>query len=342
MSFEIYPEDFSTRYEIRHAISIIMNIYYNDIGKLILVAPVNDYNINALKVGNLLYDTDRNVTFVIENTKMDTTNNRITANGYTANWLLNKRIISENYYMYGIEKGAYALIKLNLRGLTRIQTAEPIGMEETTDNLFLGGNLLDEIMPFLEEKGIGHKMVWNPDTMSHTFTLYKGRDLTAGIHAIVFSEEQGSAEDLVINDDDSTFCNVAYVQGSLEGENNTFVEIVGDATGDNRREIWLKTAVRQEQDETEDECKERARAYGQMELGKRIRRKSFSVSIDPEDLGKYYDLGDIVSCVSSRFGVSFSARITGIKYTLDNNKTRTEVLLGDPILTALGAMKLNG
>ena len=135
---------------------------------------------------------------------------------------------------------------------------------------------------------------------------------------------------------------MAYVQGSLSGTDNTFVEIVGDATGDNRREVWFKTAVRQENDESEADCKARARAYGQMELGKRIRRKSFSVSIDPEDLGKYYALGDIVSCVSARFGVSFSARITGIKYTLDSNKARTEVILGDPILTALGAMKLNG
>lgn len=202
--------------------------------------------------------------------------------------------------------------------------------------------MLDEIIPFLEEKGIGHTMEWNPDDMTHTFRLYKGRDLTAGIHAIVFSEEQGSAKDLVINDDDSTLCNVAYVQGSLSGTDNTFVEIVGDTTGDNRREVWFDTAVRQENGETAAECKARARAYGQMELGKRIRRKSFSVSIDPEDLGRYYALGDIVSCVSARFGVSFSARITGIKYTLDSNKARTEILLGDPILTALGAMKLNG
>lgn len=117
MSFEIYKEDFSTRYEIRHAISVIMSIYYNDIGKLILVAPVSDYNINVLKVGNLLYDTERDATFVIENTKIDTTTNRITANGYTANWLLNKRIIASEYHMENIETGVYKLVSDNLRGL---------------------------------------------------------------------------------------------------------------------------------------------------------------------------------------------------------------------------------
>ena len=341
MSFEIYPEDFHTRYEIKHAISVIMTIYYNDIGKLTLVTAVNDYNINALKVGNLLYDTDRNVTFVMENTKIDTTTNRITVNGYTANWYLNKRIIAEAYHMTNIEAGVYKMVSDNLRGLTRIQIAEPIGMGDETDNIFEGGYLLDEIIPFLEEKEIGHKMEWDADNNTHIFRLYKGQDRTEGIHAVVFSEEQGSAKDLVINDDDSTLCNVAYVQGTLKGDDK-FIEIVGDTEGDARREVWFETAVYQESGEPEKKCKERARAYGQMELGKRIRRKSFSVTIDPEDLGSRYDLGDIVSCVSARFGVSFNARITGIKYTLDNNKTRTEIILGDPILTALGALKLNG
>lgn len=341
MSIEIYPVDFHTRYEIRHAISVIMSIYYNDIGKLILVADINDYNITALKIGNLLYDTTRNVTYYIVDTKTDTTTNRITANGYTANWLLNKRCIATEYHMTNIETGVYQMVNDNLRGLTRINVASATGMTDTTDNIFKGGLLLDEIMPFLEEKGIGHRMEWDADNLTHIFQLYKGNDLTDGIHAVVFSEEQGTAKDLIINDDDSTLKNVAYVSGALN-DDTEFVEEVGTATGDERREVWFDTAVRQEQDETVDECKSRAIAYAQMELGKRIRRKSFSVTIDPEDLGAHYDLGDIVACVSVRFGVSFNARITGVKYTLDNNKARTEVILGDPILTALGELKLNG
>lgn len=341
MSMEVYPADFSTRYEIKHAISIIMSIYYNDIGKLIIVAPINEYNIQALKVGNLFYDTTRDITYLIVNEQIDTTTNRITANGFTANWLLNKRCIAEEFHMENIESGSYQMISDNLRGLTRITIAEPEGLEETTDNIFRGGLLLDEIIPFLEEQGLGNKMIWNPDTLSHEFKIYKGQDLTDGIHAIVFSEEQGSAMDLVINDDDSTLKNVAYVSGRLRNDVD-FVEIVGDAEADERREVWFDTAVIQENNESEKDCRSRAIAYGQMELGKRLRRQSFSVSIDPDDFGKMYNLGDIVSCVSIRFGIEFDARITGIKYKLDNRETRTEVILGEPILTALGAMKING
>ena len=341
MSFEIYPADFSTRYEIRHAISAIMTVHYNDIGKLVLVAPANDYNIQSLKVGHMLYDTDRQATFYIANSKVETDTNRITAFGYTTNWLLNKRCIAEPYTMTNIESGVYDVINANLRGMTRLETAEAEGLKEETNVILNGEQLLDAVMPYMEEAQLGHKMIWDADRLVHTVKVYKGKDLTEGIHAVVFSEEQGTAKDLVINDDDSTMKNVAYVTGILNDETE-FVEMVGEATGDDRREIWLKTSVFQEHGENPEDCKARAIAYATMELGKRIRRQSFTVSVDSSELGVMYSLGDVVACVSVRFGVSFNARITGIKYTLDNRKAKTEIILGEPILTALGEMKLNG
>jgi hypothetical protein len=318
-----------------------MTIHYNDIGKLVLVAPVNDYNITALKVGNMLYDTDRDVTFFIANTKIETDTNRITANGYTANWILNKRCIAEKYTLTNLESGVYDIVNANMRDMARLTTAAVEGLKERTNTILHGGQILDVVQPFLEEAELGNKMIWDPDVLSHTFKIYKGADLTDGIHAVVFSDEQGTAQDLVINDDDSTLKNFAYVKGVLSN-GTEFVETVGTATGDNRREVWFETSVTQEADESVAACKERAIAYATMELGKRIHRKSFSVSIDASELGVLYNLGDIVSCVSIRFGVSFNARITGIKYTLDNRKTKTEIILGDPILTALGEMKING
>lgn len=341
MSFEIYPLDLSTRYELSHATSAIMTVYYNAIGKLILVAPVNDYNIAAIKNGHMLYDTERDVTFDLVNVKIDTGTNKITANGYTTNWRLNRRCIASKCHVTTLESGVYDMVNTNLRGLTGIYTAPIVGLKERTDNIFYGGQLLDEVLPFLSEAGLGNKMVWNPDAMTHTFHVYKGRDLTEGIHAVVFSEEQGTAQDLIINDDDSTLKNFAYVAGTLS-DDAEFIETVGAVTDAERREIWMDTSIHQETDETEEECRARARAYATMDLGKRIRRTSFSVTIDPEELGRLYTLGDIVSCVSVRFGVSFNARIEGIKYSIDNKKAKTEAILGDPILTALGELRLNG
>ena len=347
MSIEVYPSDFSTRYEITHAISIQMATHYNDIGKLQLVVPVSDYNITALKTGNILFDTVRGTTYIIINTKCDTTDNRITANGYTTDWLLNKRSVAVKRKVTTIESGVYGIINENLRGLSRIRTASVKGLTETfsgdsaEEATAYGGQLLDEIIPYLDNGDLGHRMVWDPSNLSWTFEIFKGADLTSGIHAIAFAEEQGTCSDLVINEDTSTFKNVAYVKYRLSNETEP-VAIVGSAEGDDRFEKWFDTSVSQEQDETADDCRKRAVAYATMELGKLINRKTFKVTIDASELGTRYNIGDVVSCVSIRFGVSFHARITGVKYKMDATGEKTEIILGDPILTALGALKLNG
>lgn len=347
MSIEIYPSNFSTRYEITHAISIQMTIHYNDIGKLQLVVPVSDYNITALKTGNILYDTVRGTTYIIINTKCDTTDNRITANGYTTNWLLNKRIVATKRTVSNIETGVYGLINDNLRGLPRIRTASVKGLserfsgDEAEDAIAYGGQLLDELMPYLNNGDLGHRMVWDANSLSWMFEIFKGKDLTTGIHAVAFAEEQGTCSDLVIDEDTSTFKNYAYVKYRLSDESEP-VATIGTAEGENRFEKWFETSVTQEQDETASACRKRAVAYATMELGKLINRKSFKVTIDASELGTLYNIGDVVSCVSIRFGVSFHARITGVKYKMDITGEKTEIILGDPILTALGALKLNG
>lgn len=345
MSIEVYPSDFSTRYEITHAISIQMSTHYNAIGKLQLVVPVSDYNITALKTGNILFDTVRGTTYIIVNTKCDTTDNRITANGYTTNWILNKRSVAEKRNISNIEEGVYGLINDNLRGLSGISTASVKGLAETfngdeaEDAIAYGGQLLDEILPYLNNGELGHRMVWDSTKLAWTFEIFKGEDLTSGIHAIAFAEEQGTCSDLVINEDNSTFKNVAYVKYRLSDESEA-VAIVGTATGDNRFETWFDTSVSQEQGESADDCRKRAVAYATMELGKLISRKSFTVTIDASELGTLYNIGDVVSCVSIRFGVSFHARITGVKYKMDIKGEKTEVILGEPKLTVIDEVKL--
>lgn len=345
MSLEIYPEDFSTRYQLNHAISIQTAEHYNGIGKIQLVVPVSDYNISAIQVGAMLYDTERGTTYIIVNTKHDTTQNRISANGYTSNWRLNHRVVAAKKTVTNIERGVYALVNDNLRGLTRIKIATATGLteeyqpDEDADNTVYGGQLLDTIIDVLDTGELGHRMAWNGDALEYTFEVYKGVDRTEGIHAVSFVEEQGTCSDLVISQDDSTFKNVAYVKYKLSDESEP-VEVVGTATGDDRFERWFDTSVSQEEEETAADVKKKAVSFGNMELGKYKKRSSFDVTIDPNELGTRYDLGDIVNCVSVRFNVSFSARITGVKYKLDATGEKTEIILGEPTLTALEAMKL--
>lgn len=342
MSLECYTSGFSNRHEITHAISIQTADYYNDIGKIILNVPIDDYNISVLEVGGMLYNTVTGFTYVIVNIKTDTINNRLTINGYTTNWLLNSRVIASKATITNVESGIYSLLANNLRALSYIVPASASGLTKTTNVELYGGQLLDEVLDILEDAEYGHKMVWDDNTKKFTFTIYNGNDLTSGIHAIVFSDEQGTAQDLVINDDTSTFKNFCYCSAEYS-DGTELIATAGTATGDDRYEVWIDAAgLSQEEEETNEQFFERAQRFAAMQLGRYVHKQCFTVTIDASEFGVLYGLGDIVTCSSARFGVQFTARITGIKYKMDINGTQTDVVLGDPILTKIGEIQLNG
>ena len=344
MSLIIYTPDFSGRNEIANAISVQMSYYYNDVGKLILDVPISPHNVEVLKKNSMLYDTEKKLAYIIKNVKTDTKQNRITANGFTTNTILNKRIVAAQTALTKVESGVYSVVNDNLRGLSKIATAPSKGLTKQTRVTLYGKELLEQIMPVLSNAGYGNRMIWNHRTEQHIFEVYEGQDRTTGMNAVVFSDEQGTARDLVITDDASTFKNVVYVvatyseeQTDTEGVTTTierpFLEVVGTATGDERHEQWLEVSLTTEEGETEAAFRERMRNQGKMQIGKNIKPLSFSVVIDPAELGTVYNIGDIVVCVSKRFGVRFNARVSGMKYKQDVNSQTTEIILGEPIIT---------
>lgn len=352
MSIEVYPADFSTRYELSHAISISESILYNGIAKFQTTVPTSDYNIAVLRVGSIVFDTDRNTTFIIVNTKCDTIRNTISASGYTANWLLNKRAVAVGRHITNIESGVYGLISDNLRGLPRINLASLKGLapvfmgdDPTTadvdESVVESGQLGSRCIALLDYGKLGHRMVWDASTLSWTFEVYQGVDRRHGIRAVSFVEEQGTCTNLVITEDVSTMKNAAYSYVEMTDGTRELIS-VGSASGNERSELWVDVRLSQEEEETNDAFIARAKGELLQRLSEHINRSTFTVNVDPTEFGVLYNLGDKVNCVSSRFGVSFAATITGVNYTLDIRGENTSIILGDTILTALEEMRLNG
>lgn len=344
MSIEVYSADLSNRHEVTHAISIQMSEYYNKIGKMQMTLPIDDYNIAAFEIGGIVFNIDKDVTYVIENIKYDTTKNRMNVNGFTCNWLLNKRAIVNGCTFddsVPVESQVYNLINSNLRGLPDIIIGESSGMTETVDFETEDEQLLDTVMDVLDLAELGQRMSWDWQSKKHHFEVYKGADLTEGIHSIVFSEEQGTAQNLVINDDMSEFKNVVYVRGQLNNDEEIVISM-GDAEGGDRHEYFLQGLQSQKSDESEDDFRFRLKGEASSEIARSLRKQTFQVDIDPEDYRRLYNLGDEVLCSSERFGLAFKSRITGVKYTLDVTGTKTLLVLGEPTLVSLGKVVING
>lgn len=339
----IYKRDLSNFCEITHALSVQMEDFYNDIGKVTITLPIDKYYSDSIENGGVIYDTVRNMSFIVKNHKYDTDSSTLTVNGYTCNRILNDRVIAEKTKITNVEGGIRAVVESNLRGLPHVELGENNGFQDSVEAILYGGQILDEIMPILESSKMGQRMRWDPDRRMHVFEVYKGRDLTEGIHAVVFSEEYRTANNLILAVDDSVFKNVIYVTGTLKGDSESGIVVeVGTATGGERFERWLDKSIIQDDSEDIDQFRERLTQAGLEEAAKLVRRTTFSVSIVPDDYGAQYRLGDMVCCVSQRFGVELKSRITSVSYTLDANGENVSLTLGEPILTVLGEVKLIG
>jgi hypothetical protein len=331
--------DLTTYHEIR-ASSYQTEEWYNDIGKFTLVVPPTQYNIAHLVKGAVLYRTVVNQAMVVTRVSPDTSQDRITVNGYTTNWLLNKRAITAAAAISTVESDVYAAIAANLRGLPNIETAEPKSLAETYSALLYGGQMLDGFIPILDAVELGQRMSFDTETKKHVFEIYKGSDLTAGSKAAVFSDEQGTARDLKIEDDESLFKNVIYVLGTL-ADGTTAVRTVGTAEGADRYEYWHDSRLKQTGEESLSGFQARLDAAGAGEAAKRVRSLGFSVRVDPGEYGIKYTMGDRVRCVSNRFGMQFTAIINGVKRTIQAQNETVSIVLGEPEITVLGEMKLS-
>ncbi|MEA5049724.1 MAG: hypothetical protein VB034_14115 [Eubacteriales bacterium] len=328
----------STYHEIR-ANSYQTEEWYDEIGKFTLVVPPTTYNIAHLVKGAILYRTGIRQAMVVTRVAPDTSQDRITVNGYTTNWLLNKRAISVPATISNVESGLYAVIAANQRGLPNVETAVSKSLTETYSAILSGGQMLDGFLPVLGAVGLGQRMNFDTSARKHVFEIYKGRDLTAGSKAVIFSDEQGTARDLKIEDDESLFKNVIYVLGTL-ADGTAIVRTVGTAAGADRYEYWHDSRLKQTNDESLADFQARLDASGAAEAAKRVRSLGFSVRVDPGEYGSRYAMGDRVRCVSKRFGMQFTAIINGVKRTIQAQDETVSIVLGEPEITVLGEMKL--
>ncbi len=333
-----YDPNLTTYHEIR-ANSYQTEEWYNAIGKFTLVVPPTSYNIRHLVKGAILFRTGINQAMVVTRVSPDTSQDRITVNGYTTNWLLNKRAIAVPMAISNVERDVYALLDSNQRGLPNVQTAVLKQLSEKHSAILSGGQLLDACIPILTAVGLGQRMNFNTATKQHVFEIYKGVDLTTGSKAIVFSDEQGTARDLKIEDDESLFKNVIYVLGT-HADGAPILRTVGTATGADRFEYWHDSRLKQASDETLVDFEDRLDASGAAEAAKRVRSLGFSVRVDPGEYGTKYRMGDRVRCVSNRFGMQFTAIINGVKRTIQAQDETVSIILGEPEITVIGEMKL--
>ena len=193
---------------------------------------------------------------------------------------------------------------------------------------------------------LGIRMRTDARTGAHVFSVYEGRDLTAGNTAgnapCIFSQEFDNIVEQEYTNSVENLKTTAFVGGEeKEGVARKVAEVGGSAAGLAREEVFINaTDIVQEYEDddgeqvtlTDAEYLALLSARGAEELEQYAETLSFGSKINTFANLIYrtdYDLGDRVTCVNKRWGIRIDVRITEIAETYQNNVEEIDITFGE-------------
>lgn len=195
---------------------------------------------------------------------------------------------------------------------------------------------------------LGIRMRTDARTGAHVFSIYEGRDLTAGNTAgnapCIFSQEFDNIVEQEYTNSVENLKTTAFVGGEeKEGVARKVAEVGGSAAGLAREEVFINaTDIVQEYEDddgtqvslTDAEYLALLSARGAEELEQYAETLSFGSKINTFANLIYrtdYDLGDRVTCVNKRWGIRIDVRITEIAETYQNNVEEIDITFGESL-----------
>lgn len=220
------------------------------------------------------------------------------------------------------------------------------GVIDYTSEQFINAELAAETAAKAAKLGI--RMRTNARTGAHTFSVYKGRDLTAGNSAgnapCIFSQEFDNIIEQEYTNSVENLKTTAFVGGEeKEGVARKVAEVGGAASGLAREEVFINaTDIVQEYDDdsgqkvtlTDAQYMALLSARGSEELEQYAETLSFGSKVNTSSNLVYkddYDLGDRVTCLNKRWRIRIDVRITEITETYQNNVEEIDITFGESL-----------
>ena len=316
---------------------------YSQCGDFELKAIATPENIVLLTLGNLLWKSDDEEVGIIEHLEMSQADKEtITVSGRFATSFLARRIVWGTETLSGdLSACALQLINNHLiapsdtnRQIAGIAFASPvIGVAVNTQVSYK--NLMDTVTGLCDASDRGIKTMFDPSTGNLTLTLYAGAASQA-----VFSREYENLTTQIYTQSAVDYANAALIGGESEGTSRILASIA-DSAGEARREVFVDAKDLRQEDFGAGYPA--ALLYrGQNRLSELSMAHSFDAEINPHGNLRYkvdFDLGQVVTVLSKKWGVTLSARITEIEESYDASGQSLNIVFGRGALSLLQKLK---
>lgn len=317
--------------------SMIWTTRYFEPGDFELYTPANAALINALKKDYyIIRDDDLTQAMIIKNIQVTTdveNGDYITITGQSLKSILNRRIIWTQTNLNGnLEMMLRQLVTDNAinptvaaRKISRLVLGDTIGLTQTINAQYTGGNLGETLTEIGQTYGIGYDVLLDLENKQFKFVLLQGKNLTYNQNVnprVVFSNDHENLLTTNYTYNSDEYKNVALVAGEGEGTARKTATI-GAASDLSRYELYVDA-----RDVSSNEGEISAAEYTDLLLARGTEELSeYTVieTIEGEVETNYtykpnvdYFLGDIVEVINA-YGVSMTPRIIEIIECTDEN-----------------------
>lgn len=340
--------------------SVIWETDYYGTGSFEIYAPATANNMAMLKVGNYVNRIDDDNIGVFENVGAEydvQTGRMISAKGRFVKSLLDRRLvyklntgtagkisISPTVSRGKVEEAARKLVndhiissKYPARNVDFIQLGELKGITTTivdedgdpTSKQTSYGNLLTYTDEMLQEYELGAFMRFDRVSKNFLYEVYQGADRTRnntdGNRPVIFSQDFDNLLASTYNLETDQIKNTALIGGEGQGAQR-FCAMVGvNATGLNRKEVWLDASSQSKtyEDDNGEQAEYDDETYLQMLKSAGLQRlaslqitETYDGTLDMT-LSQYlykrdFNVGDVVSIEDIELGIYFNPRVLSV------------------------------
>lgn len=332
MAFNVYDETLDRIGEIHTVISSTWAEAYVDKGVCQLVVPNTETASRLLLPGRFVGKPGRNTLWQIKTKEKRAA--ELWISGFTANYtLLCDRVYDGTHTSGNVSDDLRAAV-------TGKRPPEIVGL--AADRKLTGSVVSEHYYPTLFELAkdlcgsadYGFRFLHDRSAKKLLFDVYDGEEKPNA----KFSEAFGNLANLVLQQSDTDFKNVAYVAGAEKDDLRTVVSC-GETSSEGlaRHEMFIEAGgIRQEDGQTQAEFEALLREHGLQKLNEHNRKLSVTFDVDASDFGVSYGLGDIIYCILPEDDLKLFVRVIGFEEVIEDNRTTLSITIGTPVLQTTG------
>ena len=210
-------------------------------------------------------------------------------------------------------------------------------------------NLLEEVESIATTNKLGIRTLLDIQNKRMLFDVYQGLDRTAEQSEnapAIFSREFENVLEQEYTDSLNNFRNTVLVAGEGEGSSRELVAIE-DGQGLDRYELFVDARDLQSKDENDNtipiaEYRKLLENRGLESLAEYTDIQTFESKVNIKsnlEYGNDFNLGDIVTCTSKKWGITIDTRITEIEEVFESTGRQINIVFGNNIPTLIDKIR---